>query len=133
MGEGSAGASYAPTVNAKVGDLGSKLPPLPTGVKWTAGSDVEVSWNFKAWHGGGYTYRLCPADQELTEECFQKTSLKFAGNSSLRWGGVGGEQLSFSSADRGWEVTEGVIPEGSVWRKFPIPRTVNEWFMYGAR
>ena len=23
-------------------------------------------------HGGGYQYRLCPADQPLTEECMQK-------------------------------------------------------------
>lgn len=52
MPQGSAGASYAPTPNAKIGDLGSKLPPLPTGVEWSRGSDVEVAWNFKAWHGG---------------------------------------------------------------------------------
>lgn len=28
-------------------------------------------------HGGGYSYRLCKADQELTEECFQRTPLAF--------------------------------------------------------
>lgn len=81
---------------------------------------------------GGYTYRLCPAESELNEACFQKTSLAFVGNSSLRWGGVGGETVSFSPAARGWEVSTGTIPEGSVWRKFPIPRTVSEWYMYGA-
>ena len=31
QGQGSAGASYVETINAKVGDSGSKLPPLPTG------------------------------------------------------------------------------------------------------
>ena len=29
--QGAAGADYTNTKNAKVGDLGSKLPPLPTG------------------------------------------------------------------------------------------------------
>lgn len=127
QGEGSAGASYTPTVNAKVGDLGSKLPPLPTGTKWAAGSDVEVAWNHKAWHGGGYIYRLCPADQDLTEDCFDKMPLKFVGNASLRWNGKGGEELSYSPAARGWEVSEGTLPLGSTWRKDPIPRTWGEW------
>eukprot|EP01044_Picomonas_judraskeda_P005771 COSAG03_NODE_553_length_6971_cov_3.971624_11_plen_209_part_00 len=59
--------------------------------------------------------------------------LKFVGNSSLRWDGVGGEQLFFSPAEKGWEVTgDAVVPPNSVWRKNPIPHTVNEWFMYGA-
>lgn len=56
----------------------------------SAGSAVEVSWTQKAWHGGGYQYRLCPADMPLNEECFQKMPLPFVGNASLRWGGVGG-------------------------------------------
>lgn len=57
-GPGTAGATYVETKNAKIGDLGSKvLPPLPTGVKWAAGSNVEVAWTQKAWHGGGYQYR----------------------------------------------------------------------------
>ena len=41
------------------------------------------------------SYRLCPADQKLTESCFQRLPLRFVGNSSLRWGGVGGEQVSW--------------------------------------
>ena len=170
--QGTAGADYTNTKNAKVGDLGSKLPPLPTGfflsvfttmttavdlrvyiicarnckreikhkhthtfytgTTWTAGSDVDVSWALKAWHGGGYTYRLAPADGPLTEETFNKISLKFVGNSSLRWGGIGGEQLFFNSTAKGWEVSEGTYPTGSMWRKNPIARTVNEWYMYGA-
>ena len=52
---------------------------------WKAGAAVEVAWNQKAWHGGGYSYRLCPAEKELTEECFQANPLDFVGNSSLRW------------------------------------------------
>lgn len=58
--------------------------------------------------------------------------LDFTGNSSLRWGGLGGQTLSFDSSARGWQVTTGTVPEGSMWRKIPIPRTVNEWNMYGA-
>merc|ERR1711879_893766 len=107
--QGGAGADYVDTKNAKHGDLGSKLKPLPTGTEtaWTAGTDVELAWNLKAWHGGGYSYRLCPFEQELNEDCFQKTHLNFTGNSSLRWGGLGGETLSFSSAAKGWQVNEG--------------------------
>lgn len=132
QGQGTAGADYVQTPNAKVGDLGSNLPPLPTGTTWEAGSDVEVAWNLKAWHGGGYSYRLCPADHALNEDCFQKMPLNFVGNSSLRWGGVGGEQVWFNTSAKGWEVNEGTIPEGSMWRKNPIPRSVNEWNNYGA-
>ena len=132
QGQGSAGASYVETINAKVGDSGSKLPPLPTGTVWKAGSDVEVAWALKAWHGGGYAYRLCEAGRELDEDCFQKTHLNFTGNSSLRWGGVGGERQYFNSTAKGWEVSVGTVPKSSMWRKIPIPRTVNEWNMYGA-
>lgn len=71
-------------------------------------------------HGGGYTYRLAPADGPLTEEVFQKMPLKFVGNSSLRWDGVGGEQLFFNASEKGWEVTgDAVFPTNSVWRKNP--------------
>jgi len=133
QGQGTAGADYTETKNGKVGDLGSELPPLPTGTVWSAGSAVEVAWNQKAWHGGGYSYRLCPAEQgALTEECFQKTALDFVGNSSLRWGGVGGEQISFDSDALGWQVSEGTIPQGSMWRKVPIPRGAWAWSFYGA-
>jgi hypothetical protein len=49
-----AGGDYAPTINAQRGDLGSLLPKAPSGTMWTAGSEVEVAWTHKAWHGGGY-------------------------------------------------------------------------------
>lgn len=41
-------------------------------------------------------------------------------------------QLYFNSTEKGWEVNVGTVPAGSMWRKIPIPRTVNEWNMYGA-
>jgi len=131
QGPSSAGADYTPTINAKNGDLGSKLPPLPTETVWTAGSAVEVSWNQKAFHGGGYAYRLCPADQELNEDCFQKMHLNFTGNSSLRWGGPGGEQTFFNTTEKGWDVSVGTVPEGSMWRKNSIPRDPHAWAGYG--
>jgi hypothetical protein len=28
-------------------------------------------------HGGGYSYRLCPASEPLTEDCFKKHQLEF--------------------------------------------------------
>ena len=93
---------------------------------------MEVAWASKAWHGGGYTYRLCPADAELNEACFQKTSLAFVGNSSLRWGGVGGKRVSFNTTALGWQVSEGTVPAGSTWRKNPIPRGPHAWSFYGA-
>jgi hypothetical protein len=55
QGPAAAGGDYQTTVNAKRGDLGSKLPPRPTGTVWRAGAEVEVAWVQKAWHGGGYS------------------------------------------------------------------------------
>ena len=57
QGPGGAGATYFKTPHAKLADLGSKLPKMPTGTVWTAGDAVEVSWTVKAFHGGGYAYR----------------------------------------------------------------------------
>lgn len=43
-----------------------------------------------------------------------------------------GSKEDFNSTAKGWEVSKGTIPENSMWRKIPLPRTVNEWYMYGA-
>jgi hypothetical protein len=75
QGAAAAGGDYQPTVNAQRGDLGSKLPKAPSGAVWTAGEAVEVAWTHKAWHGGGYQYRLCPANETLDEACFQAVSV----------------------------------------------------------
>merc|ERR1712166_1199560 len=90
--------------------------PLIYRTQWVAGSQVEVAWGIQANHGGGYQYRLCPANEEPTEECFQRTPLPFAGKT---------HKLRF---DNGTEVeipatyaTEGVEPAGSMWAKLPIP------------
>ena len=84
---GGYGAQYKTTPHAKQGDLGSKtLTPSPSGTVWKLGSNVEVAWTIQANHGGGYQYRLCPRNEELTEECFQKNPLRFTGLQSFKWG-----------------------------------------------
>ena len=67
-------------------------------------------------HGGGYQFRLCPANAPLTEDCFKKTPLAFAGGPTLRWNN--GTELSI----KGTFVSEGTSPPGSVWQMNPIPR-----------
>jgi hypothetical protein len=67
-------------------------------------------------HGGGYQYRLCSADVPLTEECFQKTPLNFVGQQKFLW--QDGTILEFD----GTYVSEGTVPEGSMWVKNPLPR-----------
>ena len=92
------------------------LPKMSTGVKWTAGEVYEVSWAIQSNHGGGYQYRLCPADQDLTEECFFKIPLDFVGKQSFKW--TDGTQIHFD----GKYVSKGTLPEGSMWSMNPIPR-----------
>ena len=61
-------------------------------------------------------YRLCPASERLTEECFQKRPLKFSGAKSwLRWSN--GQQVEIDAL----RVTEGTTPPGSEWSRNPIP------------
>ena len=79
-------------------------------------------------HGGGYSYRLCPAGSHLDEQCFQATPLPFAdGTSTLRWGGVGGRTHRFNATD----VSVGTVPAGSTWRRSPLPRGPWDWETYG--
>ena len=74
------GASNFVTVNVsglrlQMGDLGSRvLPPTePARVtQWEAGSTPRVAWGMRFNHGGGYQYRLCPAERwPCTEAAFQ--------------------------------------------------------------
>mmetsp|Transcript_159101 Transcript_159101/g.296432 ORF Transcript_159101/g.296432 Transcript_159101/m.296432 type:complete len:413 (-) Transcript_159101:224-1462(-) len=119
QGNGGFGAEYKNTTHAKVGDLGSKtLKPRPTGVRWVAGREYEVAWTIQANHGGGYSWRLCPANSTLNEDCFNKYPLTMVGQSALRWGGVGGRMLFFDAVT----ITEGT-KAGVMWRKNPVPRS----------
>jgi len=130
QGPGCAGASFQNSSVAKMGDMGSHLPPLDSGTVWVAGSSVEVGWTVMANHGGGYAYRLAPASMPLTEEAFRQMPLDFVGRSNLRWGGNRTSQLEFDPNTLGWETSEGTIPKGSTWRKNPIPSGI--WQREGA-
>ena len=128
QGPGSAGADIQNTTHVRLADRGSELPPLPTGTRWQRGETVEVAWTVKAFHGGGYQYRLCPRNESLTEACFQKTPLRFTGRQTFRWGGPGGHNISFD----GTYAVDGVTPAGSMWVKNPIPAGPWGYRLHGA-
>lgn len=107
---------YINTSFARFGDLGSQLPVSHAAV-WKAGSVVETIWSIRANHGGGYQYRLCPLQAELTEACFQATPLQFAGNSRLMM--ADGATIEINSTF----VSEGTRPPGSTWQMNPLPMT----------
>eukprot|EP00051_Salpingoeca_urceolata_P023828 m.410430 g.410430 ORF g.410430 m.410430 type:complete len:387 (+) comp20158_c7_seq8:1833-2993(+) len=115
-------AVYFTTQFATLGDAGSVvLPPSPTSTIWHAGDSVEVAWGIRYNHGGGYQYRLCPATENLTESCFQKTPLDFdRTKQALVWNN--GTRLSIPGV---W-VDQGVLPMGSTWARNPIPRTNDD-------
>lgn len=89
---------------------------------WTRGSIVEVGWGITANHGGGYSYRLCKVPKEgvqaLTEECFQKTPLRFFG--TKQWVQYG-EDASTRQEFPAVRTDVGTVPAGSQWTKNPIP------------
>jgi len=60
---------------------GLTLPKFSTQY-WGRGSAAEVAWAITANHGGGYSYRLCRSSDNITEECFQRNVLGFAGDKS---------------------------------------------------
>lgn len=65
------------------------LLPAQEPAVWTRGSVQEVAFGMLANHGGGYSYRLCPNDGNVTEECFQRNVLPFAkGTQLLRFADV---------------------------------------------
>jgi len=60
---------------------GRQLPATePT--YWPAGGVADVAWGINANHGGGYSYRLCPAGSSISEACFQQNVLDFVGDRS---------------------------------------------------
>merc|ERR1712200_272930 len=72
--------------------------------------------------GGGYSYRLCKVPEEgvsaITEECFQETPLRFAGDEQwVQYGEDEGSRVYFV-ANR---TDVGTFPPGSQWAKNPIP------------
>ena len=120
--DGGFGGIYVNTTHAKLGDRGTDvLPRGPPTATWTQGAEVEVSWAIEANHGGGYQYRLCPAENATTEACFQRMPLPFVGQQGLRWYGRDSPD-AIAISFKGVYVTEGVSPPGAAWAMNPIPR-----------
>merc|ERR1719460_3571956 len=86
-----------------------------------AGTWVEVAWGPRYNHGGGYQYRLCPASEPLTEECFQRHPLEFDRTKQvLKWNNG---TLEYPMGDEAVFVDgDAVRPKGSTWARDPLPR-----------
>jgi len=137
----------APVLGSGCGVAGGNALPIPNGgdappgveqgfdglklaetepTVWKKGDVVEVAWAIMANHGGGYSWRLCKKSEGVTEECFQRKVLRFAGNVSWL-------QYSDRLPNRGGylklprfelplvKVSEGTFPAGSEWARNPIP------------
>lgn len=109
---------YLNTSFAHHGQRGSTLPPLPTGVAWTIGLEAEVTWNVLYNHGGGYSYRLCPAAEPLTEACFQSHPLDFVRDKQALVM-PNGTKIPIN----GTFVDKGTSPDRSTWSMLPLPPT----------
>jgi len=95
-------------------DKGSKVLPEQAPTYWKAGGTAEVGWAMSAQHGGGYSYRLCPKGQEITEACFQANHLSFSSkNTTVRY--HDGSRKDFQIP------TTNLISEGKHWRRNPNP------------
>jgi len=122
-GCGVAGGSDTPYMNggypkdgSPQGMDGLKLPKHGTAPTWTRGTNAEVAWSISANHGGGYSWRLCKNDGNVTEECFQNNQLKFHGDSS--WVVYAdGSRKEFKMT----KTTVGTYPAGSEWARDPVP------------
>jgi len=93
-------------------------PDIPTTV-WRVGSIQEVAWYCSANHAGGYSYRLCKANHELTEECFQQNQLNFVDD--VQWVQYGKDRKTgYRTELDALQTTQGTYPPGSMWRANPL-------------
>jgi len=126
---GLAGGWYIPGTDGNGGEappgvaqgfLGTDMKPLFKETVWVAGRTAEVAWGIYANHGGGYSYRLCPADRELTEACFKEHQLTLLGDKQwLQWDH--GRNVDNRTEINAIRLDEGTVPEGSQWTRNPIP------------
>jgi hypothetical protein len=120
---------------APQGELGSTskiFPKLLEQTVWVAGTTVEVAWGITANHGGGYQYRLCPANQKTTEACFQEHPLDFVEDVTYVQYGNHGRDVNNRTTIPAVIVTGNkVVPAGSTWKRNPIP-PCNTPFSGGA-
>lgn len=85
---------------------------------WVSGGTAHVAHSVTANHGGGYTFRLCKADTDLSEACFQKNVLTYVSDYQTVIG-MDGKPITKINASR---TNKGTHPKGSVWTKNPIPQ-----------
>lgn len=87
-----------------------------TGTVWKVGGDATVTWNVRNNHGGGYSYRLCPATETLSEACFKRHPLEFDQTK---------QAILLPNGSRfpipGTFTNVGTEPTGSTWAMLPIP------------
>jgi len=108
----------------KMGNLGSQvLPPTEPSevVNWTVGSTPRVAWGMRFNHGGGYQYRLCPAEKmPCTEEDYQQMPLDFVRDAhAIMWNNGTLRPIKGMFVD---DSVCTVVPKGSTWARSPIPR-----------
>lgn len=111
-----AAAEYNTTVFAKQGDLGTQvLKPRPSGTVWKRGAVAYARQQSTAPHGGGYIYRLCPANETLTEACFNQHPLEFATPEQ--------HMLRFRNSSLDREISATLVTEGGGkgWMVYPWP------------
>eukprot|EP01051_Picozoa_sp_SAG22_P002213 SAG22_NODE_97_length_20760_cov_43.302850_15_plen_460_part_00 len=109
---------YTNTSSVHHGMNGSSLPKMPTGTTWFIGGEAPVSWQLLQNHGGGYSYRLCPASAPLSEACFQSHPLDFLpGKAALLL--ADGSKIPYTPL----HINTGTSPAGSTWARVPIAPT----------
>jgi hypothetical protein len=100
---------------------GTALPPVGKGPVWKRGATVEAAWALYANHAGGYSYRLCKQGADgapVTEACFQQTPLDFVGaQTEIRYTDANKPSVKIPAVT----TAVGTHPEGSQWRKNPVP------------
>lgn len=108
----------------KSGDKGSEVLPEQEATLWQAGATATVGWGLSAQHAGGYSYRLCPKDSDITEECFQQNVLTFASaNSTIHFN-------DGSQADKKIVTRTYVAEDGAQWRTNPVPACIYSTSQY---
>jgi len=95
---------------------------------WERGTNQDVYWKSKAYHKGGYAYRLCKVENgkfwEVTEECFQNGHLKFAGDTTWTYDDIYGDEPWNPDNFEAQPIVKtniGTTPEGSEWAKIHLP------------
>ena len=110
---------YPHTFKAKGVTQGMKGTDLPKGklTYWKPGAKVTVKFRLIVNHGGGYQYRVCPTKNNnvINEACFEQNPLKFATQKHVVE--MNDKQIPIAAID----VSNGVVPVGSTWRKLPLP------------